>query len=233
MVRKKAFTLIELLVVIAVIALLIALLLPALQKAKNQARTAVCQAHLKQWGSVMALYTEDSQGLLPDFAGDALWFFRGPLMTEGDPNRPRVFQRIRAKGIACCPMATKVEKHGGFGAGAGGPGYRYRIEGTSGSTFRAWEITSPLPRFHGSYGCNRYLFSYDFDSSVPIRYRFHRQGLDIFPIRGKAKIPVLLDCTGPYRDFRDNFSPPRYSEGGFLHQPAQRTRQWPFLGLVG
>jgi len=205
---RRAFTLIELLVVISVIALLIALLLTALQNAKQQARAAVCQANLKQWGSILALYTEDSRGQLARTPGDALWLFRGPFLPEGDPNRPRVFQNIRAEGIACCPMAVKPEKNGGFSASASGQGVSYKVTGTDGSTFRAWEITSPLPRFRGSYGFNQSLFRPDFDTSAPLSFRLRRGGLDIFPIQGKARIPVLLDCTDPWEHFWDHLAPP-------------------------
>src|SRR5512147_975457 len=58
--KREAFTLIELLVVISVISLLMALLLPALSKARDQARGAACKAHVKHWGTIVALYTMDN-----------------------------------------------------------------------------------------------------------------------------------------------------------------------------
>ena len=186
--KVKGFTLIELLVVISIVVLLMALLLPALQRARNQARAVVCQTNLKQWGTILALYTEDNQGRLGKNGGDALWLLRGSFLIEGDPNKPAVYQDINAKGIALCPMAVRSGGHGkfeSFGASWG------RIVGTLGSTFEAWEITSPLPPFRCSYGFNNRLFN---------------SHLYIFSLKRRANIPTLFDSTFPL--VRGRIQPP-------------------------
>jgi prepilin-type N-terminal cleavage/methylation domain-containing protein/prepilin-type processing-associated H-X9-DG protein len=208
---RKAFTLIELLVVISIIVLLMALLLPALQRARKQARAVVCQTNLKQWGSVLTLYTEDNKGLFPNRIGDALWLVRGSALNAGDPNKPSVYQSVNTKGIACCPMATKPcedDSLGSFSSSASSGGSRiYQIEGKSGSTFKAWKITSPPPRFRGSYGFNDWLFNGRFDASTPLDYRMRGPGLDISLLRGKTNIPVFLDSAEPGVNFWEDKSP--------------------------
>jgi prepilin-type N-terminal cleavage/methylation domain-containing protein len=61
----KDFTLIELLVVIAIIAILTSILLPGLKKAKEAAKTAICQNNVKQIYTVFLNYSTDQNGLVP------------------------------------------------------------------------------------------------------------------------------------------------------------------------
>src|ERR1700749_1901108 len=62
--KRAAFTLVELLVVIAIIGILVALLLPAIQAAREAARRAQCQNHIKNI-SLAALNFESAKKRFP------------------------------------------------------------------------------------------------------------------------------------------------------------------------
>ena len=63
--HEKGFTLIELLVVISIIALLVAILLPALNRAREQAKTLVCETNLRQLVTAWHMYGDDNEDHIP------------------------------------------------------------------------------------------------------------------------------------------------------------------------
>lgn len=68
--QSRGFTLIELLVVLAIIVLLIAILLPSMQRAREQSKTVLCAANLRQIGQLFNVCAADHDGRAP---GGGLW----------------------------------------------------------------------------------------------------------------------------------------------------------------
>lgn len=130
--RRTAFTLIEVLVVVAIIALLIAILLPSLTKARDQARSAMCKANVKQIMLGTLMYVHD-QKTLPGsqtvYYRNGLWPIARPtdlkrplpvwdgavqsyagsggkdsqLFKEDCPQRGSIFRYTRERQIYVCP----------------------------------------------------------------------------------------------------------------------------------
>lgn len=219
---KQGFTLIELLVVIAIIALLMAILLPALGHVRRQARGVVCQAHLNQWGRILALYAEDNDGCFPcDLAGrSGIWFLRGAFLSRDDPNQPDdTLYHFRTQKIALCPMAASPGGTAGFSSSASFGSLSGHVRGTYGSTFGAWQIKEPGPLFRASYGYNRWFFG-GFCVRFTLWHRPH--SVDIFSLGGKANIPVLLDSARPWGRPRESDPPPSTELlGSFRGDPMQ------------
>jgi prepilin-type processing-associated H-X9-DG protein len=204
------------LVVIAIIALLMAILVPVLRGVRNQARAVACQANLKQWAQIFALYTQDNDGHIPALHFRAYLLVRGSFET--DYGRRDSSQHVRTEGIACCPMANKPggsEDRLLWSYDMPEEGRTWQGECKYGSTFGAWELTGLGQPFRGSYGFNGWLFYPNFDSSDPLSwltgrryYDYDTAGLDIFSIRRRADRPLFLDAVSPQGEPKGHDRPP-------------------------
>ena len=195
-----AFTLIELLVVIAIIALLMAILMPALQRVKEQAQAVRCRAHLKQWGVVFAMYTDDNDGSFP--SGDVdnvaikdptgLWMYAlRPYYSDGQ--------------LRLCPMATKPSNKGAQQPfAAWGPISSYE------PGYWPTEPDTPAANYL-SYGLN------DWVRNTPQKSSRGLGGIDRLPllwrtpnVKGAGNIPLLLDSCFFGSDPYHTDQPPEY-----------------------
>jgi len=169
--KKRGFTLIELLVVIAIIALLMAILMPALNRVKNQAKTIMCQARLREWGLLFKLYTDDNNGYFNrgwDVGEAALWM-----------NALRPYYKDNWE-MLLCPTATKLMENS-----------------SDWGTFKAASRTIQTP-YRGTY---QYIFSYSINSWTnymtadrgdrPLEW-FWR---NVNNVKGTNNIPVFGDAT--------------------------------------
>ncbi len=125
-------------------------------------------------------------------------------MPMNDPNASRpqdTMHGFHTRGIALCSMAAKPRTvqagKTSFGGGWSYGGVHMEADGNHGSTFEAWQITTPPPAFYGSYGFNDWLFR---GFSRWPRVTFGGQvELDVLSLKGPDLIPVLLDATMPWQ----------------------------------
>ena len=103
--KKKGFTLIELLVVIAIIALLMAILMPSLRRAREQAKMIQCQANLKQWAIIIAIYVQENDGK----------FYSGLNANGFDwvGQLPENLKSYKKNKLWFCPSAQKPQSEAG------------------------------------------------------------------------------------------------------------------------
>ncbi|HBG28030.1 MAG: hypothetical protein A2Y10_17540 [Planctomycetes bacterium GWF2_41_51] len=144
--KNNAFTLVELLVVISIIALLLAVLMPALSSAREQAKSVICLANLKQWGLVWNLYLNSNNNRFIEgrFHGDEVTWLHA-------------LEKYYQNGeLMLCPAATKPTNpvKGSVSPGGSCLGGRTNAWGIfPGNTTNHWDKAGAL----GSYGLNEWV----------------------------------------------------------------------------
>lgn len=213
--KHSAFTLIELLVVIGVIAVLLGILLPVTRRVRSQARAIGCLSNLRQWGTALNVYAISSEGHLPIGRRGNVQFLqllRGRLPSAEDPNGPGPSPiHFETGGLMLCPSARKPPPSDQYGTML--YYHPHRIEGRPGGTFHAWAIDKPMPQSYGSYGYNARME--DGFSQSTRRYMRDPPNPDILAMKGRAKIPLLLDSTGPSVSINKKDPPPRTENGNY------------------
>ena len=183
--KSKGFTLIELLVVIAIIALLLSILMPSLHKVKEQARSVVCLANLRQWANIFVAYGGQNDNRFPvDGTGftDEYW------MTALDG-----YYDYSKGDFRLCPVAHKTRE--GFKPLDVVDDTRY--QGSLGHTKAVWGPRRHWASFRdgdfGSYGANMWVFGLkQGDPGWAGEPQLHWSKMDA---DGAAIIPVMFDCA--------------------------------------
>jgi prepilin-type processing-associated H-X9-DG protein len=123
-------------------------------------------------------------------------------------------------------MANRGNGLGTFSASANGVVY---LEGIRGLTFAPWEITRPAPPFRMSYGLNRRVHG-DFDGP---RFRGARLPYtDVFALRRRDNIPLLLDAVAPGAGFVfERQRPPNHEPSGAAGQTCINRHDGTINGL--
>ena len=107
--KRKGFTLIELLVVISIIALLLSILIPALNKARFQAKRAVCLSNIRQQSQAQILYAVDNKGRYPEHLTNLPYYHR--MRTDGRTPYDRLYLQadyIETTEIMFCPVTAQI-----------------------------------------------------------------------------------------------------------------------------
>ena len=112
--KLKGFTLIELLVVISIIALLLSILMPALSKVKDQAKTVVCSANLRQISIGLQMYTDAYNGKIPvvydPIKGDFVpaWYVLIGEVMDWKETGSSQNQVLTRKNVTHCPAVSRA-----------------------------------------------------------------------------------------------------------------------------
>ncbi len=201
--KKRGFTLIELLVVISIIAILMAILMPALTKVREQAKKTICMSHLRQWGLIFNIYTNDNGGkFMPGWGSDGDW--RGSWLTTLKEHY------IEDPDILLCPGINNYETDNATNTNRGSHG--------------AWTVANNhIPdkdiaggKIEGSYSINWWVTNPEGDTVSGLQTKNHWRSSNV---PEASEIPLFADAAFWIVRPRAIDEPPKepgqfYGEGG-------------------
>ena len=173
--------------VIAIIALLMAILMPALNKAKEQSKTVVCQTYLKQWGVVFEMYSSDYPKEFIVFCD-----FFPPMRRLGEWYRATASYYQDYK-LRLCPKATILAQP---------PQQGSLIRGGKKNAWASMYVDDPIAGgLTSSYGMNTWTNTLGRDEvrQAPFKARVDLSLMwkGLLNIKGAGNVPLLLDCGHP------------------------------------
>ncbi|MCM8542066.1 MAG: type II secretion system GspH family protein [Lentisphaeraceae bacterium] len=132
---KKKFSLVELIAVISLMSILISFLMPALEKARQKARSSMCQNNLQQFSILFNTYSTGNSGNLPVAAGGSESFASqgwGSCIEQVMDKKLNDYKHVAGEdfGIWQCPE-NLVQKHP-MGLGLGEKEQSYQPNGWNG-----------------------------------------------------------------------------------------------------
>lgn len=156
--QREGFTLIELLVVVAIISLLVSILLPSLKKAKDLAKSLLCETNLKALGTGFQFYINDWDGKLPpvnaviSYNANSIYqkaygmvnclgrYFDHPEWEDCWYNFGAIKAEFRKTPFICPLKENAVAWRSGFGESF----YLQTPGGRGGPNPRAWSVSRPV-----------------------------------------------------------------------------------------
>lgn len=144
--QVNGFTLIELLVVISIIALLLAILMPSLNRAREQAKKAVCSSNTHQIALAANVYISEYDGRFNRAVNHGLWNNRmlqglppEIIAGKGSSGNP-LYLADRPTDDAVNPLAQSSGRNGGQTGAGGRTGGGHLVEYSLGDRMAYWGI---------------------------------------------------------------------------------------------